>query len=104
MANANYVYRSKFKAGSRVRIASRELLESFMRTWGYHHKLLPEQLAFGGRTAEVERVSFYHGGDVAGSSNAFSILWHLGKVKLHYGIQINACTTRDTNLYHVPPE
>jgi len=38
-------------------------LEKFARYWAYHHKLLPEQMEFGGVTAIVKEVTFYHGGD-----------------------------------------
>ena len=34
----------EYPSGSLVKIAKREALDEFMRTWKYHHKLQPEQL------------------------------------------------------------
>jgi hypothetical protein len=57
------LYKATFPAGSRVRIISRPALDEFARTWKYHHKLLPEQMGYGGTVTTVKEVSFYHGGD-----------------------------------------
>ncbi|HMD85398.1 MAG TPA: hypothetical protein VKO18_11950 [Terriglobia bacterium] len=54
----------KFPKGTKVRIADRVFLEQFAATWKYHHKLQPEQTAYADRIAEVEKVGYYHGGDV----------------------------------------
>ena len=54
----------KFANGSLVQVADGAFLEDFLRTWKYHHKLAPEQLAFAGRTAKVLSGGMYHGGDV----------------------------------------
>jgi hypothetical protein len=56
-------YREAFPVGTEVRIADRSFLEEFRATWKFHHKLQGEQLAYAGRTAKVEEVGFYHGGD-----------------------------------------
>ena len=53
-----------FPVGSKFRTANAQQLQEFLRTWKYHHKLNPQQLACAGHVAEVERVGFYHGGDV----------------------------------------
>ncbi len=59
----NELYRATFPVGSKARVISKCALEKFAHEWKYHHKLLPEQMAFAGTTATVEKVSFYHGGD-----------------------------------------
>jgi|HubBroStandDraft_5_1064220.scaffolds.fasta_scaffold19449_2 hypothetical protein len=56
-------YKATFPEGSTVRVIRRSALEKFARYWAYHHKLLPEQMEFGGVTAIVKEVTFYHGGD-----------------------------------------
>jgi hypothetical protein len=57
------LYKATFPEGTTVEVISKSELESFARDWKYHHKLVPEQLAFGGAIAVVKQVSFYHGGD-----------------------------------------
>jgi hypothetical protein len=54
----------KFLKGTKVCIANRAFLEHFATTWKYHHKLQPEQIAYADRMADVEKVGYYHGGDV----------------------------------------
>jgi hypothetical protein len=76
MGNKKYVYKSKFQVGSNVRVAPGEYLEKFMRTWRYHHKLSPEQIQYAGQSAVVERVSFYHGGDVLYDLVGIPGTWH----------------------------
>ncbi len=56
-------YNERFPKGTKARIANRGVLEEFMATWKYHHKLQPEQLEYADRVSTVEEVSFYHGGD-----------------------------------------
>jgi hypothetical protein len=70
------IYKSKYSVGEKVRVASREMLETFLATWRYHHKLQREQLEFGGTTAEVSKVGFYHGGDVLYELNGVPGIWH----------------------------
>lgn len=72
----NFAYKSRFETGSVVRIEAREVLEKFMRTWKYHHKLQPEQLEFAGHSAKVLRVSFYHGGEVLYELDGVPGIWH----------------------------
>lgn len=56
-------YKEAFPAGTTVRIADRNFLEEFKKTWKYHHKLEDEQLDYADRVAMVKKVGFYHGGD-----------------------------------------
>ena len=56
-------YNPEFQANTHVRIADRQHLEEFKRSWRYHHPLTEEQLDFAGRAALVESVGMYHGGD-----------------------------------------
>lgn len=56
-------YKEAFPEGTTVRVADRAFLEEFMQMWKYHHKLQPEQLEYADRTATVQKVGFYHGGD-----------------------------------------
>jgi hypothetical protein len=53
----------RFPEGSKARVADRAILEGFMATWRYHHKLRPEQLEYADRVATVLDVGWYHGGD-----------------------------------------
>jgi hypothetical protein len=59
-------YREAFPAGTEVRIADRAILQNFMATWNYHHKLQAEQLVYADRTTKVEEVGFFHGGGIPG--------------------------------------
>jgi integrase/recombinase XerD len=54
----------------------KEQLEDFRRIWRYHHPLTVEQLAFAGRPAIVQKVAFYHGGDVLYTLNRIPGMWH----------------------------
>ena len=56
-------YKAAFPVGTEVRIADQAFLTDFVATWKYHHKLQSAQLAYSGRSAKVEEVGFYHGGD-----------------------------------------
>jgi len=56
-------YQEQYAKGSCVRIASRLVLQQFLRDWKYHSKLQPEQLNYADQFAEVESIGFYHGGD-----------------------------------------
>ena len=69
-------YKERFPVGARVRIASRERLEEFKRTWRFHNPLAGDQLSFGGRDATVREVSFYHGGDVLYALDGLPGIWH----------------------------
>ncbi|HVR47582.1 MAG TPA: hypothetical protein VMT95_13210 [Candidatus Binatia bacterium] len=54
----------KYRFGSRVRIAPLEALREFMKTWHYHHALVPEQLRYADMVTRIASVEYYHGGDV----------------------------------------
>jgi hypothetical protein len=69
-------YKENFPVGSKVIIAEAKRLEEFQATWKFHHKLESKQLAFAGWVAEVERVSFYHGGDVLYELRDMPGIWH----------------------------
>jgi hypothetical protein len=57
-------YSERYPVGSPVKIATLEELEEFMRTYKYHHALVPEQLRYAGMLTIVRTVEYYHGGDV----------------------------------------
>jgi hypothetical protein len=57
-------YSERYPVGSPVKIAPLEELEEFMRTYKYHHALVPEQLRYAGMLTVVRSVGYYHGGDV----------------------------------------
>ena len=57
-------YSERYPVGSPVKIARLEELEEFMRTYKYHHALVPEQLRYAGMLTIVRSVEYYHGGDV----------------------------------------
>lgn len=59
-----------------VRILDAERLHAFRATWRFHHPLSEVQLAYGGRTASVEAVGFYHGGDVLYELCGIPGIWH----------------------------
>jgi len=66
----------EYPSGSLVRVAKREMLEEFMRTWKYHHPLQAEQLEFAGKTGKVELHGFYHGGDEVYKVEGIPGIWH----------------------------
>jgi hypothetical protein len=76
MGKTKMLYQEKFPVGSNVRIKDRPLLEEFHRTWKYHHPLSTEQIAYGGHSDFIVRVSFYHGGDVLYNLKTAPGIWH----------------------------
>ena len=70
------VYREEFPAGSTVRIVDAEELRKFAMSWKLHHQLQPEQMEFAGKTAEIEEVNFYHGGDELYKLRGLPVYWH----------------------------
>ena len=70
-------YDAEFSAGESVRIADRQTLEKFQNEWKMHHPLEPSQLQFAERCAEVENVSYYHGGDELYKLKDIHGIWHL---------------------------
>ena len=69
-------YKELYPVGARVRIAEREVLDDFRRTWKHHHPIQDEQLLCAGQQAKVEEVCFYHGGDVIYLLENKPGLWH----------------------------
>ena len=59
-----------------MRIANRAVLETFAAEWHFHHSLDAGQLNFAGRTATVESVSYYHGGDELYTLTGVPGVWH----------------------------
>ena len=76
MGKSKGLYQAEYPVGSRVRIASRAKLDVFRDEWKYHHPLHEGQLKFGGQSAEVSEVSFYHGGDELYSLKGIPGIWH----------------------------
>lgn len=68
-------YKEAFPVGMEVRVADRDFLDHFMKTWQYHHNLRPEQLAYADRVTTVDDVSFYHGGDPVYKLTGIPDLW-----------------------------
>ena len=69
-------YQERFPVGTRVRIANRAALESFIAAWHLHNPLHPDQLAFAGTTTLVRSVGFYHGGDLLYELDHVAGIWH----------------------------
>lgn len=69
-------YNAEFPVGSTVRIADRDLLEEFSRTWQYHHKLEPQPIQYHGRIAKVKTARAYHGGDEIYELEDIPGIWH----------------------------
>jgi len=69
-------YDEKYPAGTAVRIASLESLQTFNREWKLHHPLADEQLRFAGTIDAVRTVGFYHGGDVIYTLEQAPGIWH----------------------------
>jgi hypothetical protein len=67
---------AKFSEGTRVRVATRTVLEEFLRSWKLHNKLKQSQLQYAGQTAEVEKNYMYHGGDVLYELKGIPGVWH----------------------------
>jgi hypothetical protein len=76
MGKSRGPYDPEYPEGTRVKVASRVVLENFFRTWKYHNKLDPTQLDFSGTVAEVETVGFYHGGDELYKLKGLPGIWH----------------------------
>lgn len=70
------IYKEEFPKGSKVKIARREFLEEFLKTWKFHNKLKPDQLNYADQIAEVESIGFYHGGDELYKLNGIPGIWH----------------------------
>jgi hypothetical protein len=69
-------YNAEYPIGSVVKIAERDALEDFMRTWKFHNKLRPQQLDYAGMSGPVKSVGFYHGGDELYQLEGMPGIWH----------------------------
>lgn len=69
-------YKEAFHIGSNVRVADCRVLKEFLSTWKYHNPLRQEQLLFAGAAAIVEKIGFYHGGDVLYVLAGIPGVWH----------------------------
>jgi hypothetical protein len=69
-------YKEEFPVGTRVRVADRDSLEEFARTWKLHHPLEAQQLERAGTAAVVASVGFYHGGDGLYQLEGIPGTWH----------------------------
>jgi hypothetical protein len=67
---------AKFKEGASVQVCSRAELEGFLQKWKLHNKLQPEQLAYGGAKATVEKSFMYHGGYMLYQLKGLPGIWH----------------------------
>ena len=67
---------AEFEIGSQVRIADRAFLEAFLEAGQYHNELEPEQLEYADRTAKVQSVNFFHGGDEIYQLEGIPGVWH----------------------------
>jgi hypothetical protein len=76
MEKIKFLYREKYPKGGLVKIARRDVLENFLRTWKLHNKLQPEQLDYAGQTGTIKSVGFYHGGDVLYEIEDVRGIWH----------------------------
>jgi hypothetical protein len=76
MGTMNSPYNAAFTEGTRVRIKDRSALETFATIWKLHNPLRPEQLEFAGRTATVQSVGYYHGGDELYELIGIPGVWH----------------------------
>jgi hypothetical protein len=76
MGKSKGPYNAEYPKGSKVRLAPRQMLEDFLRTWKYHNKLHAEQLEYAGQIAEVEEIGFYHGGDEIYKLKGVPGVWH----------------------------
>jgi hypothetical protein len=69
-------YQPIYAPGSIVTVKDLETLETFRRTWKYHHPLTPEQLVYANHSATVESVNYYHGGDQLYVLSGVPGIWH----------------------------
>jgi hypothetical protein len=78
-------YREEYPVGTRIRIASRPVLEEFKRAWKLHNKLQREQLEYAGRDGTIKSVGFYHGGDELYQIEGVPGIWHECCLAAHDG-------------------
>jgi hypothetical protein len=76
MGKTKGLYKAEFPKGTKVTIANRTTLETFLNEWRFHHKLPPTQLGYHDVEAVVEEVLFYHGGDELYRLGGIEGIWH----------------------------
>jgi hypothetical protein len=69
-------YNAEYPVGTVIKIARREALEEFLRTWRLHNKLKTEQLGYAGWEGKVKSVGFYHGSDELYEIEGVPGIWH----------------------------
>jgi hypothetical protein len=69
-------YKACHTEGSTVRVAAKNVLEDFAKTWKLHNPLTPKQLAYAGHETTVKSVGYYHGGDVLYVLRDLPGVWH----------------------------
>jgi hypothetical protein len=69
-------YHASHAVGSAVRIAARNVLDNFAKTWRLHNPLTTEQLAFAGHASTIKSVGYYHGGDALYVLSDVPGVWH----------------------------
>ena len=74
--NGERPYSPRFAKGAKVRIASDDALNEFLKTWRFHHPLQNEQLTCHDVEAFVEVVYSYHGGDILYVLRDLPGIWH----------------------------
>ena len=67
---------AEFEVGSQVKIADRNFLQEFLDAGQYHNELEPEQLDYADRSATVDSVEFFHGGDEIYKLQGIPGVWH----------------------------
>jgi len=76
MGKTKGINQAEFAVGSEVRIADRAFLEDFLEAGQYHNELEPEQVEYAGRTAKVQEVNFFTGGDEIYTLEGIPGVWH----------------------------
>jgi hypothetical protein len=76
MGSKKGLYNEEYSVGTIVRIISQAELRKCAASWKKHHPLDQNQLEFGGHTAKVKEVSFYHGGDELYVLENIPGIWH----------------------------
>ncbi len=69
-------YAASFPIGTRVRVASAEILAQFRTDWAFHNPLQADQMRFAGADSTVGGVTYYHGGDALYELAGVPGVWH----------------------------
>jgi hypothetical protein len=76
MGRTRGLYHEEYAIGSFVKIAERNALDDFMRTWTLHNKLEVKQLDYAGKKGRIRSVGFYHGGEELYQIEDVPGMWH----------------------------